>query len=107
MDCMKLVSPSDVVGRSIIQIVCNPIARDRVCANTFPKFDMKNLVMSLDLDRDLCDRGIPLAWPRADLDLHEIVVDCDLVASALIVVVAIIPSDIMGIRVDAARLDHA
>ena len=57
-----------------------------VSSNTplpFPKFDMKNLVMSLDLDRDLCDRGIPSAWSRADLDLHEIVVDCDLVADPI------------------------
>ena len=62
-----------------------------VSSNTplpFPKFDVKNLIqiprlLSLDLDRDLCDRGIPIAWPRADLDLHEIVVDCDLVADPI------------------------
>ena len=51
----------------------------------FIEFDMKNLVkiprrLSLDLDCDLRDRGIPFAWPCTDLDLHDIVVDCDLVA---------------------------
>ena len=34
MDRMICVPPLDVVVRSINQIVCDPIASDRVCANT-------------------------------------------------------------------------